>query len=284
MQTLFKYGLGLVLAMTACTIYAEDNSALKPLEIGIVPYLSARVLVTSYEPMRLYLEQTLGRPVKIYTAAGFKPFFLNTRQGDYDLVITAAHFARIVQKEQKFIPMVRYSAGGRAVLVTTLASPLKTTRDLRAQIIAVPDKVSLASIVCLTYLRENRLKSDTDFKLLEVPSFASAILAVQNGDAGAAITANGVLLQMPQTLRESVRTIVDAGEYIPLVFLAHPRLGKKYIDLLNTTLLKFGNETSEGKQFLTSTGFGSIIPATAKDMSSLDRYIEETKRLLDKTP
>lgn len=284
MQTLFKYGLGLVLAMTACTVYAEDNSTLKPLEIGVVPYLSARVLVTSYEPMRLYLEQTLGRPVKIYTAAGFKPFFLNTRQGDYDLVITAAHFARIVQKEQKFIPMVRYSAGGRAVLVTTLASPLKTTRDLRAQIIAVPDKVSLASIVCLTYLRENRLKSDTDFKLLEVPSFASAILAVQNGDAGAAITANGVLLQMPQTLRESVRTIVDAGEYIPLVFLAHPRLGKKYIDLLNTTLLKFGNETSEGKQFLTSTGFGSIIPATAKDMSSLDRYIEETKRLLDKTP
>ena len=284
MQTLFKYGLGLVLAMTACTIYAEDNSALKPLEIGIVPYLSARVLVTSYEPMRLYLEQTLGRPVKIYTAAGFKPFFLNTRQGDYDLVITAAHFARIVQKEQKFIPMVRYSAGGRALLVTTLASPIKTARDLRAQVIALPDKISLASIVCLTYLHENGLQSDTDFQLLEVPSFTSAILAVQNGDASAAISAKGVLLQMPQTLRESVRTIVDAGEYIPLVFLAHPRLGKKYIDLLNTTLLKFGNETSEGKQFLTSTGFGSIIPATAKDMSSLDRYIEETKRLLDKTP
>lgn len=284
MHKLVKYCLGLVLAMTASTAYAEDNSAIKPLEIGVVPYLSARALVTSYEPMRLYLEQTLGRPVKIYTAAGFKPFFFNTRQGAYDLVITAAHFARIVQKEQKFTPLVRYSTGGRGLVITALNSPLKKLQDLRGQVIAVPDKISLASIVCLTYLRENGLQSDADFQLLEVPSFASAILAVENGDASAAISAKGVLLQMPQKLRESVRTIVDAGEYIPLVFLAHPRLGKKYIDLLNTTLLKFVNETREGKQFLTDTGFGEIVPVTAKDMYSLDRYIAETKRLLDETP
>lgn len=284
MRKLFKYGLLAILAMSSWPAFANDNSVLKPLEVGVVPYISARVLIASYEPMRLYLEQVLGRPVKIYTAAGFKQFFLNARRGDYDLVISAAHFARILQKEHQFTPLVRYSAGGRALVMTALNSPLKTLQDLQGRVIAVPDKLSLATIVCLAYLHENGLQQDIDFQLLEVPSFASAILAVQKGDAMAAITAKGVIAQMPQELRESVRTIVVTGEFIPLVFLANPRIGKKYADLLNTELLKFGNETNEGKQFLTSTGFGTIIPATTKDMNSLDRYVAETKRLMDETP
>jgi ABC-type phosphate/phosphonate transport system substrate-binding protein len=69
MHRIFKYGLLAILAMSAWPAFADDASPDKPLEIGVVPYLSARVLIASYEPMRLYLEQVLGKPVKIYTAA-----------------------------------------------------------------------------------------------------------------------------------------------------------------------------------------------------------------------
>lgn len=284
MRKLFKYVLLAILAMSSWPAFADDSSALKPLEVGVVPYVSARVLVGSYEPMRLYLEQLLGRPVKIYTAAGFKQFFLNAQRGDYDLVISAAHFARILQKEHQFTPLVRYSNNARGMVMTALNSPLKTLQDLRGQVIAVPDQLSMATIVSMTYLRENGLHSGIDFQLLEVPSFASAILAVQKGDAMAAISARAPLAHMSPELRESVRPVLETGEYFSLVFLAHPRLEKTTGKLLNKELLKFGNETNEGKQFLSSTGFGTIIPATAKDMNSLDRYVAETKRLLaDKT-
>lgn len=283
MRRAFKFGIFGILAIFAWPVFADGDSPDKPLEVGVVPYISARVLVASYEPMRLYLEQVLGKPVKIFTATGFKQFFLNARRGDYDLVITSAHFARILQREYKFAPLLRYSAGGRGLVMTALSSPLKSPQDLRGQVIAVPDKTSLAAIVCMSYLRENGLQSGTDFRLLEVPSFASAILSVQKGDAIAAVSTPGALAQMPQELRESMRPIVDAGEFISLVFLSHPRLGKKYTDLLNKQLLKFGRESNEGKQFLSSTGFGTIIPVSAKDMNSLDRYVAETKRLLDET-
>ncbi|MFA6901648.1 MAG: phosphate/phosphite/phosphonate ABC transporter substrate-binding protein [Gallionellaceae bacterium] len=284
MAKLIGFAVAFMLAISSSPLFAAGNDKLKPLEIGVVPYLSARVLVTSYEPMRLYLEQALGRPVKIYTAAGFKPFFLNTRQGDYDLVITAAHFARILQKEQKFMPLARYSAGGRGLVMTALNSPLETLQNLRGQVIAVPDQLSLATIVCMSHLRENGLKPATDFKVLEVPSFASAILSVQKGEASAAVSAPGALAQMAPELRESVQPLVDTGEFISLVFLAHPRLGKKLEQLLSKELLKFGNDTSEGKKFFTSNGFGGIVTVTTKDMKSLDRYIADTKRLLDETP
>ena len=284
MHKLVKYCLGLALAMTASTIYAEDDSTLQPLKIGVVPYLSARALVTSYEPMRLYLEQAMGRPVKIYTAAGFKPFFLNAIQGDYDLVITAAHFARILQKEHKFKPLVKFSPGVHSLLMTKLDSSLKTPQELKGQVIAVPDQLALSSIVSMAWLRENGMKPETDYRILEVPSFPSALLAVQKGDAMAAVSATPVLSQIPKELRESLRTLVDAGEYLQFIFLTHPRMGVTASNRISKELLNFSNESNEGKQFFSSTGFGAITPLSPKDMNSLDRYISETKRLLSATP
>ncbi|HQS56976.1 MAG: hypothetical protein B7Y56_01600 [Gallionellales bacterium 35-53-114] len=283
MLRLFHYVLWSFITLTVVPAYAADKSSVKPLEVGVVPYLSARALVTSYEPMRHYLEQALGMPVKIYTAPGFKPFFFNARQGDYDLVITAAHFARILQTEQKFTPLVRYSAGGRGLVMTALNSPLKKLQDLRGQVIAVPDQLSLANIVCMSHLREHGLKPGTDFKVLEVPSFASAILSVQKGEASAAVSAPGALAQMAPELRESVQPLLDTGEFVSLVFLAHPRLEKKLKHLISKKLLKFGSDTIEGKLFFKNNGFEEIIPVTAKDMYNLDRYIADTKRLLDET-
>ncbi|OYY47471.1 MAG: hypothetical protein B7Y56_01595 [Gallionellales bacterium 35-53-114] len=273
-----------ILAMPAYPVFAEGNSQEKPLEIGVVPYLSARVLIGSYEPLRLYLELTLGRPVKIYSATGFKQFYLNAKEGDYDVVISAAHIARILQKNSKFTPLARYSTNNHSLVMTALNSKLHTLQDLRGQVLAVPDQLSLATIVCMNYLRENGLRSGTDFHLLEAPSFSSAILLVQKTEARAAVTTDAVLSQMPQEMRESVRPIVDAGEFSNLIFLAHPRLGKNLTDLLSKMLLKFGNDTKDGKQFFNSTGFGGIVPVITQDMQRLDRYLAETNRLLNETP
>lgn len=284
MPKLFNYVLLSFIALSAGPAYAADSPSGKVLNVGVVPYLSARALVTSYEPIRLYLEQALGMPVKIYTAPGFKPFYLNARQGDYDLVITAAHFARLLQKEQNFIPLVRYAGGNRCMIMTALSSPIKAMPDLKGIIIALPDHLSLASIGCMTHLRENNLQPGKHFQLLEVPSFASAILAVQKGDAAAAVSAPAALAQMPRELSESVRPVVSTDELFNLIYLAHPRLDKKFTHRLNQELLKFGNDTSEGKHFFAGTGFGKFIPVTAKDMNTLDRYVADTKRLLSETP
>ena len=284
MHKLILRGVITMLAMTASLVYAESITSNKPFEIGVVPYLSARSLVANYEPMRVFLEKALGKPVKIYTASGFKQFFLNAKHGDYDLVITASHFARILQKDYQYTPLVRFASVGQASIVTAQNSPVKTVQDLRQQIIAMPDQLSLATIVVLSYLRENGLKPVTDYQLLEVPSFASAILSVQKGEAMAAVTAPGILAQMPKELKESVRTVANTGEFLRNIFLTHPRIKNKYADQIKHALLKFGNETNEGKQFLISTNSGAIVPVSTKDMNSLDRYISETKRLLNETP
>lgn len=284
MHRLPKLLLLAILAIPTCPAFAQADFQTKPLEVGVVPYLSARVLIGSYEPLRLYLQQALGKPVKIYTATGFKQFYLNAKRGDYDLIISAAHIARILQKKNNFTPLARYSTNNHSLVMTALNSKLNSRQDLRGQVIAVPDKLSLATIVCMIWLRENGLQAGIDFHLLEVPSFTSAILSVQKGEAMAAVTTDAVLSQMPREMREAVRPIADIGEFSNLVFLAHPRLGQADIKRLSNALLKFGSESNEGRQFLASTGFGTLIPASPKEMNSLDRYAAETKRLLDELP
>jgi len=284
MKQLIKRVLLALAAVSACSVCAEESPNAKHLDIGIVPYMSVRVLIEKYEPVRTFLEQALGTPIKIYTANGFKPFYVNTERGDFDLVITAAHFARLLQNEHHFTPLVRFSTPGRALLMAGINSPLKSVEELRGRVIAVPDKLSLASIACMTYLRENKLIAETDFKLIEVPSFPSAILSVQNGDAAAACTAQAPLSQMPKNIQDSVRPLADAGDFLNLVVLASPRVKKSYLPKLSQTLLKLNDDPNGGQKFISALGFGPLIPAVSKDMNDLERYISETKRLLHETP
>jgi phosphonate transport system substrate-binding protein len=282
---MFKLFVQLVLsslALSSGSLLADTQSG--ALDIGIVPYMSARNLISSFEPMRHYLEKGLGKPVKIYTANGFKPFFQNAVKGDYDLVISAAHFARLLQKEHHYTPLVMFSPGNSALVMTGAHSPLKNVQDLRGQVIAVPEQLSLASIICMTLLRDNGLHPGIDYTLLEVPSFPSAILAVQKGNAAAAISASPVLASIPGDVRASVRTLLDAGDFNSFVFLAHPRMDSAESDLLKNILLKFGQSSNEGKLFLANTGFGNITLVTTQEMNKLDRYTTETKRLLNATP
>ena len=275
--------MALVLALPGGVAHAAEEAAPPPLKIGVVPYLSARTLINSYQPLRNFLQDSLGRPVEVYTATGFKAFFDSTDQGAFDLVVTPAHFARIAQIDNGFVPLVRYSGGARGLLVVPQNSGMKSIQELRGRIIAVPDRLSLASIVCVEYLRQSGLSSALDLRLLETHSFNSAVLTLQKGEAAAAISAPAALMQMPPGLRDSVRILADTGDYINLVFLAHPRLGTKEVERLRQSIQRFADETAAGRTFLESTGFGSIIPASDTDLQRLDPYVAETRRLLGRT-
>ena len=72
----------LAVLLAAAPVSAQPTA----LEIGVLPNISARVLLTQYEPMRKYLERVLGRPVQISTAPNWKVFQERTLAREYDLV------------------------------------------------------------------------------------------------------------------------------------------------------------------------------------------------------
>ena len=267
--------LGLLFFVLPCAQAAERQ----PLNMGVFPYLSTQALLDLYQPVRLYLAQAMGRPVNLFTAQSFKAYADQTRQGVYDILVTPPHFARLAQRETGYVPLVVYTRKLRGIIVVARNSVIHSVQDLKDKRIATPNCLALVTIMGRQLLHDNGLIPDTGVTILTVASHNNAVLAVQRGDAEAAITENSALAQMPAELRNSVRVIAQTAPMPHVMYLVHPRLGREQIERLKAALLKFP-ETLAGRTFLKDSGFEGIRPINEVDLKSMDPYIKELKRLL----
>lgn len=278
------WGIRLVSALLFAGVAGSSCAAGKPLvkalNVGVAPYLSTRALLTVHKPVQTYLQERLGTQVDIFTAPDFRAFYDNMVQGDYDLAIAPAHLARLAQREHGFVPLVRYTSGGRGLLVVKQGVNIASIDDLRGQVVAAPDRLAFGTVVVFEWLRARGIRPDWDFRVFQTPSFNSAMHALENGDAVAAVSAPAALAQMTPGLRDNLRVIADSGEFFNLVYLAHPRVSVEERLRLKAALLGFSRDLTVGKRFFSDTQFGALIEVAPNGLHAVDPYLAETKRLL----
>lgn len=250
-----------------------------PLVIGILPTLSPRVLIGNYQPFRLYLERTLKRPVELVTATNFSAFHQSTMSGKYDLVVTAAHLARLAQTEGRLLPLATYQSVNRAVLMTSLSQPLKSVNELKGKTIATLDRSALIVSQTLLWLQNQNLQADKDFKLLETLSHNSAAYSVLSGESALAIVSPAGLKQMPGELQSGLVTFTTLPPLPALMWLANPRIENE-VPRLKSVLLAFSAQSAEGKEFFEKTGYMSMREIGHDEMKTLDPYLPYLKQHL----
>lgn len=270
----------MILCLTAGAAMAAGPS---PFKVGLLPTLSARALLTNYQPLRTYLERELGRPVEMSTTVDFPSFYRSTMAGDYDLVVTAPHLARLAQVNGKFRPLATYAATNRAVFIVAKAKPVKTMSDLRGQTLAVFDRTALTVLQGLRWLEDQGLRPDRDFRLLETPSHNSVAYSVVNGESLMGITAPAGIKQWPDESRDNLAIHVELPPLMALVWVAHPRVNAKMATRLQQAMLNFPN-TPEGRRFLDMTGYKGLQPVEDKAMRDLDGYAREAAKLMQAQP
>jgi len=179
--------LALVLGWAAPAIAANQANAV---DVGVFPYLSTRALLDVFEPVRVLLQAELKRPTNLFTAPSFKAYADRTQAGEYDVVVTPPHFARLAQREAGYIPLMMFTRELRGVVVVAKTSPLQTLSELKGKRIATPSKLALVTIMGGQLLRDNGLVNEADTLLKDVGSHSNAVLAVQRGEDEAAQTEN----------------------------------------------------------------------------------------------
>lgn len=252
---------------------AEPPSALT---VGVLPNVSARVIVANYQPLRAYLGREFGRPVEIATANGFRGFHESTLRGDYDLVVTAANLGRIAQLDARWEPVAIYEPTIPAVLVTAADASDGAPSRLRGKVLALSNPQSLVALRGLQWLQEQGLAAGRDFRIVHAPNEDSLGALIRSGEAPMAIMSGGEFRQIGEPVRKTLRIAAEIGRVPGFWVMANPRLSADERRQLAASLLAFP-ESGEGKAFLKATGFQNIRALSATEQAALDPFVTATR-------
>ena len=275
--------LYLAFSMTPCVVLAQVTAQAKVLQVGILPTLSARALLKNYQPLQLYLERELKRPVELSTAPDFRTFYSNTIEGKYDVVVTAPHMARLAQTEAKYVPLASYKGSNRAVLIEAKDKPLRSIQDLKGKALAFGDRHALIVSQTLHYLLEQGLREGVDYTLLETQSHNSAAYSVQSHQSILAITAPSGFKNIPDAIKDSVQVYATLPELPTLTWMAHPRMASE-VPMIKAALIGFTSNSEEGRQFFEATGYIGLRDISNAEMKLLDPYAKELSDTLKTRP
>lgn len=267
--------------MSGCVLpYGARAQSAAPLEIGVLPYISVRMLLAQYQPMREYLSREMKRTVQVSTAPNWNVFHQRTLGFDYDFVVTGAHLARIAQVDRGFVPLLSYAPGIKAMVICAISKPIKSLADLRGQALALSNPQSLVSLRGLQWLAENGLQRDKDFKTINTPTDDSVGSVVVRGDAIAAMLSGGEYRAIPDAIRARLQVFSIFAEVPGFVVMASPKLSAADVRAIKENLLRFAAGSDEGKAFFASSGFMAIHEPEAGLMESMDPFAEPTRRML----
>lgn len=255
---------------------AVESGALR---LGVLPTQSPRALLTTYQPLREYLEHELKRPVEVSTATDFKAFYKAGLAGEYDLVVTAPHLVRLAQWRAGFRPLAAYTSPNYAVFIVAKDRPLASINDLRGKNLAIFDGRAVIVLDGLHWLRSKGLKAEIDYKVLETPSHNSVAHSVMSGESLLGITSPAGVHKWPAEFKERLDIYAELTQRQGVSWMAHPRLGPEYTKRIQALLLRFQN-TPQGKQFFQDTGYKGLRVVSEKDMKVFDEFAKEVEEQL----
>lgn len=274
-------GLAGLLCGLLLTVFPGLAAAETPLTLGIFPYLSTRLLLETYQPMREFLEQRLGRPIVLYTAPDFAGFVSRTQGGEYDIVATAPHFARLAQTDAGYQPMFAYRNEITAAIVVDGNSQINDLSQLRGAKIAAPDRIAIVTMLGMKRLRDQGLEAGRDYTFQWSATHGNVALAVLRGEVQAGIIGTLPFKQLPTDItRQLLLLATSTSPVSSQILLAHRRLTPLQVQAIKDALLQF-EKSETGQKFFKTTGLAGIRPIGESDLKQLDPYAREVTRMLD---
>lgn len=250
-----------------------------PLTLGVFPNTTAKQIVETYRPLADALEKSLQRRVEIYSAPNFKTFVERTRQGEYDLLLTAPHLAWLARQDAGYQPLLKYTQPVRGLLVVKSTSPYRDVAELRGHSIAIADPLAVIVLAVQAELAEAGLKSGTDYQIINAGTHINAALQVIKGRADAAMVGQNALMQFPPDLHQQLHVLLETPPLSSLTYLTHPRLRDAEVKTIRNTLLRFAN-TPEGRALLKQGGFGGFSTLNSNELNAFRPYALQTQKML----
>ena len=270
---------GLMLGLTwPAASWAQTAS--KPLRLGVLPNISARILLTHYQPMREYLSEQLKREVVIETSTNFKTFAQSTSRGEYDLIVTAPNLGLVAKVDQGWKPLASYEPKIPALLVALKQNPNDDVKQLRGKKLALSNPQSLVALVGLKWLSEQGLTQDKDYQVTLAANDESLGVLLNGGEAPMAMMSMGEYKAKSEAMRATLRVVKVMKELPGFMVMSNPKMPAQESAQLQAAMRAFP-QTTLGKRYFELSGFKNIGPVDEDGMAFLSSFVDQTRAGLD---
>ncbi len=274
---------GALLAGLGAWVPARAQVDAQRLTLGVLPNVSARLILSAYQPMREHFERALQRPVEVVTAPDFRTFSQRTLEGAYDVVVIAPNLGRVAQLDAGWEPLAIYEPR-----IPAIAVALKDNRDdspsqLRGKALALANPQSLVALVGLEWLRAQGLQVGRDFRTVLAANDDSLGTLLRSGEAPLAVMSQGEFNAKPAAMRENLRVVSVIARVPGFLVMGNPRLPPELRQRVRTLMLGFP-ATEDGRRFFSLSGFANIRAVEEADLRFVDPYNETTRQSLGLKP
>lgn len=244
------------------------------LRLGILPVLNPRASLEVFQPLLDYLGKGAFARPELHTTPDFHVLYQRIRDGQFDLALVPPHLARLAQVDLGWHLLARCSPAHHALLLALEDTGPARIEDLRGGTIAVLDRSALVVLMVLEALAQRGMQEGRDFSLLETRNYESSRLSVTQGRAHAFVSRSKGFFE-PQ-VRESLKTLLDAGTLPGYGFIATPRLSPISRYQLTQDLLSFAH-TDAGQAMLSRLGYQTLEPGREDSLRQLDPYLDSIR-------
>lgn len=268
------------LALAILSKFQLAKGQSKPLQVGVLPNVSARLLATQYEPFQAHLTQKTDRQVIVSTATDWSSFYRNVKADQYDLVVSAVHVARLMQVDLGFRPLANYQPNVKGLFVTTKANADKNVQGVKGSQVALANPASLVAFEAERWFDRQGFKIEVDYKILKVRGDDSVGLTLVRGESAAGVLSMGEFNAHPPAIRDQLKIVQVFVEVPSFVVMASPRLTQDMTTTFAKQLADFSEASAEGKLFEERTGFKIKGSVNDKDLQAMDVFLDKTRRLI----
>lgn len=266
--------LGLA-APAAAPVPAPASKAPAALRIGVAPHSSARVIIEMYQPLRLYLEQRLQRPVEIVTAPDFTEFARRGMAQQYDIAITTGHQARLLQTDGGYRPLLTYQADFKAVALVLGDSKYRDPKDLAGTPVIGLSESSLVTQWGHHWLLRNSVPGTT-MRYVSASDSVGQLVLKGEGSVGFVSLANYQNLAAP--VRDKLRVLAESLPMAGRVYVLNNRLARQE-ESISAALWAFA-DTPEAKQYFARYKLGGYRALEPRELVALEPYANEVRMAL----
>ena len=253
-------------------------TAADPFVIGIAPHTSARIIVEMYQPLRLYLEKTLGIPVDIVTAPDFDEFARRGIAEDFDMAVTTGHQARLFQTDAGYLPLLTYKADFKAVALVAANSAIQKPSDLKGKDVLGLSAASLVTLRGRHWLADNKIGANPIKYVSASDSVAQLVIA---GDAAAGFTSLANYQKLKPEIRCRLRILAESKSMAGRVYVLnqrHAAMQKK----IDAALWAF-SATPEAQKYFKANKLEGYRRLRTNELEEMDSYAAEVRKVLNST-